>query len=67
MSLRPYKFIISPVVQQLDDEGDVVGERTLSGTDDAGNPQPIVLYGCEQLVEWAQTFPDALAEQEKKS
>lgn len=65
MSLRPYKFIVSPVVQVVDDDGNVIDERTLSGTDESGNPQPIVLYGCDQLVEWAQTFTDALAKQEK--
>ena len=52
MSLQPYKFIIQAVAQQIDDNGDVTGEATL---------EPVIVYGCDRLAEWATAFPDRLA------
>ena len=50
--LNPYKFVVQAVAQSV--EGDVVvGEVVFD---------PIVVYGCKALEEWAQKYPDALAE-----
>lgn len=53
MSLRPYKFVVQAICQQIDDDDNVTGESTT---------EPAVVFGCDQLAEWAQTFPDKLAE-----
>lgn len=53
MSLRPYKFIVKAVVQNMDTNGDVVAEIA---TDEA------VVFGCDALAKWATEFPDRLAE-----
>lgn len=53
MTLRPYKFVVQAVVQELDQDGNVVAEHT---TD------PATVYGCAQLVEWASVFPAKLSE-----
>ena len=60
MTLRPYKFLITPIAQQIDDTGAVTGEVTLGN-----GPQPLVVFGCEALAEFAEKFPDTLAEAEK--
>lgn len=51
MTLRPYKFQIVAVVQQVEDDV-VVGEQA---------SEPIVVFGCENLAEWAQKFSEQLA------
>jgi hypothetical protein len=61
MSLRPYKFIVTPIVQRLDGDGTVVGEENLTAHDAEGNSHPIILFGCEQLEAWAREFPAQLA------
>lgn len=49
---RPYKFIVTPVVQVLDADGNVVDE---------GQGEPVTVYGCDALEQWAREFPDNLA------
>lgn len=58
MSLRPYKFIVKAVPQIVDGDGNVVGEEE--------GVQPVSLFGCDQLAEWAKAFPDKLAAAEAK-
>lgn len=48
MRYRPYKFLVVPVVQTLDDEGDVVGESSPQ--------QPDVVFGLEGLHRYADGF-----------
>lgn len=55
MSLRPYKFQVVAVVQEIGEDGQVVGEQTVS----AGG-QPFTLFGVEALREWADAFPGLL-------
>lgn len=52
MSLRPYKFIVQAIVQELDDAEVVTGEK---------EAQPVVVFGVESLVSWANDFPKNLA------
>lgn len=52
MSLRPYKFVVTAIPQVVDDDGNVSGEA---------QADPVVLFGCDQLMEWAQVFPEKLA------
>lgn len=54
--LRPYKFIVQAVVQSVDDEGIVVGEQSSN---------PVELFGCDGLREWADGFTSALAKAEE--
>jgi hypothetical protein len=54
--LRPYKFLIIPVVQQLDEDGNVTGE--------VQPQQPDTVYGLRGLREYAEGFEVALAERE---
>jgi hypothetical protein len=61
MSLRPYKFIVQAIVQQVDEDGNVVGELPVG----APNGDPVVLFGCDQLAEWAEAFPDKLGDAEQ--
>jgi hypothetical protein len=61
MSLRPYKFIVTPIVQRLDGDGTVIGEENLTAHDAEGNSRPIILFGCQQLETWAREFPAQLA------
>lgn len=57
MTLRPYKFVVQAIVQDVDDAtGDVVGERA---------SDPITLFGCEAVASWANEFPAQLAGVEK--
>lgn len=53
--LRPYKFVVQAVPQQVDENGKVVGEAETA---------PVVLFGCDQLTAWAEAFPEKLAEAE---
>lgn len=57
MTLRPYKFRVQAVVQEIDDQGNVIGERSVTATPG----EPFEIYGCEALSEWATAFPDTLA------
>jgi hypothetical protein len=50
--LRPYKFVVQAVVQETDAD-DVTGESTT---------EPVVLFGCAALEQWARDFPDKLTE-----
>jgi hypothetical protein len=50
-TVRPYKFVVQAIVQRLDARGNVAGE--IAG-------QPVELFGCDALGEWATTFPDRL-------
>lgn len=51
MNLRPYKFIVQAVVQQVEGD-DVVGESAA---------EPVTLFGAQAVVEWAEGFADQLA------
>lgn len=51
MSLRPYKFVIQAIVQQVEDDT-VVGENV---------SEPVTLFGADAVVEWAESFTDKLA------
>jgi hypothetical protein len=51
MSLRPYKFVVQAVVQQVDEDGVVLGEA---------QAEPVVIFGCDELAKWATDFPDNL-------
>jgi hypothetical protein len=55
--LRPYKFQIVAVCQQVED-GQVVGEQIVAGPDG----QPLVVYGLDGLREFADTFQAKLAD-----
>jgi hypothetical protein len=47
-SFRPYKFLIVPVIQEVDDEENVIGESS---------PQvPEVVFGVEGLHRYADEF-----------
>jgi len=54
--LRPYKFLVTPVIQQVDDNGDVVSE--------ASPEQPDVIFGVQQLARYAEIFEEELAKRE---
>lgn len=51
MALRPYKFQVVAVVQETDPDGNVIREQV---------SEPVLLYGCDALKAWADSFPDAL-------
>lgn len=53
MSLRSYKFLVQPVLQQVDDDGNVVAE--VSGR------EPDVVFGTEGLLAYLEQFPETLA------
>ena len=55
MTLRPYKFLIVPVVQQLDGVGDVIAELQTE--------QPDTAFGIAGLLAYAQGFEEALTRQ----
>jgi hypothetical protein len=55
VSLRPYKFQIVAVCQDVED-GAVVGEQVVTGTDG----QPIVVFGLAGLRLFADGFEDQL-------
>jgi hypothetical protein len=50
VTLRPYKFIVQAVVQETNEDA-VVGEQTT---------EPVTLYGCDALAEWAGKFTERL-------
>lgn len=52
MNLRPYKFVVQAIVQQVDENGNVVGESPA---------EPVSIFGCEALSRWADDFPFELA------
>lgn len=53
-TLRPYKFMIIPVVQVVDDKGVVIDE---------GSPEkPDTVFGLDGLREYAEGFEAVLAE-----
>jgi hypothetical protein len=53
MSLRPYKFLVVPVIQELDDDGNVVRELS--------SEQPQTVFGVDGLRRFADTFELDLA------
>jgi len=57
--LRSYKFLVVPVVQQLDDDGNVTGEMQPE--------RPDAVYGVAALAEYAERFEQVLAERETAS
>jgi hypothetical protein len=56
--LRPYKFLVVPVVQELDDDGNVIGERQTQ--------EPAQVFGVQGLHEYADGFDDVLAQQQAR-
>ncbi len=52
MSYQPDRFVVTAIVRDVDD-GEVIAEKVL---------EPVVLFGCDQLAEWAAIFPGKLAE-----
>jgi len=52
MTLRPYKFVVQAVVQEVDDEDNVTGEVIA---------EPAIIYGVSSLEQWARDFPEKLA------
>jgi len=54
-TLRPYKFLIIPVLQAVDDEGEVVTE--------VQPEQPDVVFGIGALTRYADGFEAAVAAQ----
>lgn len=52
MTLRPYKFVVQAVVQETDEDGAVIAERP---------SEPVVVFSCSALEQWAREFPDKLA------
>lgn len=56
--LRPYKFVVQAIPQQVDAEGNVVGEA---------ETQPVTLFGCDALEQWARDFPAKLADAEARA
>jgi hypothetical protein len=53
--LRPYKFLIVPVLQQLDQDGNVTGELQTEHPDTA--------FGVAGLLAYANGFEEALTRQ----
>jgi len=58
-TLRPYKFLIIPVVQAVDEEGVVISE--------AQPEQPDVVFGVEALARYAAGFEAAVEAQNNAS
>lgn len=52
-SYRPYKFLIVPVAQELDDADNVTGE--------ASPKQPDIVFGVDGLHRYADEFETILA------
>jgi hypothetical protein len=50
-SMRPYKFIVQAVVQEIDAEDNVITEHPT---------EPIQLFGCAQLEKYANEFEENL-------
>lgn len=53
MSRRPYKFLIVPVIQEVDEEGNVIQELQPE--------QPVTVFGVDGLRQFADTFELDLA------
>lgn len=53
MNYRPYKFLIVPVIQEIDEDGNVVQEMSPE--------QPQTVFGVEGLRRFAETFELDLA------
>lgn len=45
---RPYKFLVQPVIQEVDDDGDVIREHIAE--------QPTSVYGIAGLHRYADSF-----------
>jgi NADH/NAD ratio-sensing transcriptional regulator Rex len=56
MTLRPYKFQISAVLQDVDADGEAVGERATN---------PVEVFGMKALKKWVSTFEKNVAALEK--
>jgi hypothetical protein len=56
VTLRPYKFLVMPVVQKIDEHGVVVAEGQ--------GEQPDVVFGVDGLRRYADGFEQTLAELE---
>jgi hypothetical protein len=54
VTLRPYKFLIVPVVQNVDEDGVVVAEGQ--------GEQPDVVFGVDGLHRYADNFEQVLSE-----
>jgi hypothetical protein len=52
MRLQPLKFIVQAVALELNDDGNVVGERV---------SEPVALYRPEDVIDFVQSFPERLA------
>lgn len=50
--LRPYKFLVAPVMQQVDEDGTVIQEIQPR--------EPDVVFGVEALLRYAEGFDAAL-------
>ena len=59
MTLRTYKFLVIPVIQQLDEDGVVTAE--------VQPQQPDSVFGIRGLVAYAEGFEAVLAEREAAS
>lgn len=59
LELKPYKFVVQAIVQQTDSEGRVISETAA---------EPVTIFGCQSLEDWAKDFPHKLksAETEPK-
>lgn len=55
MTFQPYKFIVQAVIQNLDNEGNVIGESQV---------EPVVVFGCADLERWARDFSENLEKAE---
>jgi hypothetical protein len=53
MSYRPYKFVIMPVIQEVDEDGNVIQEMSPE--------QPQIVFGIDGLRRFAETFELDLA------
>ena len=57
-TLKAYKFLIVPVLQQINEDGQVVAE--------AQPEQPDVVFGVDGLQRYADGFEDAVGAQNAK-
>jgi hypothetical protein len=49
---KPFKYVLQAILLEVDGTGAVLGERPT---------EPVVVYGVDRVVEWANTFADELA------
>lgn len=63
MSLHPYKFLVQPIVQERDSDGNVIADGPLLN---GQTSEPIVeeIFGCDALAKWAAEFPKLLADKQ---